>query len=91
LVQCAPGQLDAQYTEATKPSPPTETERYLREFASNQGLKVFGSFDPRKTDLTESDYVDFQHIRRESIGRLLQQQSDRSGERPLQKSDRARR
>jgi hypothetical protein len=64
-------QVDSQYAGSDKLSPSAETERYLRTFAESHQIKVFGTFDPRKTDLTDADFVDYLHIRRESIGRLL--------------------
>jgi len=70
-------QVDSQYAGTSKLSPAAETERYLRTFTKSHQLKVFGSFEPGNTDLTDSDFVDILHIRRESIGRLLQPSRER--------------
>jgi hypothetical protein len=64
-------QVNAQYAGGAKLSPAAESEQYLRTFARHDQMKVFGSFEPRNTDLTDADFVDYLHIRRESIGRLL--------------------
>jgi hypothetical protein len=71
-------QVSSQYVGG-KLSPAAETERYLRDFAKLHQLKVFGTFEPRNTDLTDADFVDYLHIRRESIGRLLQPPVDIGG------------
>jgi hypothetical protein len=72
-------QVDAQYADALKLSPSAETERYLRAFAKTHQLKVFGTFDPRNTELTDADFVDYLHIRRESIGGLLRPAKESDG------------
>jgi hypothetical protein len=64
-------QVNAQYAGVAKQSPAADTEQYLRTFAKRHQLKVFGAFEPRNTELTDADFVDYLHIRRESIGILL--------------------
>jgi hypothetical protein len=63
--------VEADYRQIGRQTPASETERYLREFAQAHHVRVFGSFDQKRTELTEADYVDGAHIRRESIGKLL--------------------
>ena len=52
-------------------TPTRKTERFLREFAARHQMRIFGAFNRRQTTLTDADYVDNLHIRRESIGKLL--------------------
>jgi hypothetical protein len=61
----------AEYKSLGRESPASQTERYLLEFAKKHNLRVFGAFEQSQTELTESDYVDDVHIRRESVGKLL--------------------
>lgn len=44
-----------------------EVERYVLEFAGENQLKVYGSFDPEKSGLELSDFYDPYHVRREKI------------------------
>jgi hypothetical protein len=47
-----------------------ETEAYVQAFAARKGITVRGSFDGARAGFGESDFVDYCHIRRQSIGRL---------------------
>jgi hypothetical protein len=53
-----------------KANPTAESEAYLRSFAAKHGVRIRGSFDPRRAGVTEEDYVDPVHLRRESIDRI---------------------
>lgn len=44
-----------------------EVERYILQFADENQLKVYGSFDPEGSTLELSDFYDPYHIRREKI------------------------
>jgi hypothetical protein len=63
--------IRAEYQDAGKPAPAFEAEQTIRALAQSHNVPVFGSFDPHRTALSGADYVDYTHIRRESIGRLL--------------------
>jgi hypothetical protein len=56
-----------------------ETEAYVRKYAASRGIVVRGSFDGARVGFTESDFVDYCHIRRESIGRLWRPEAVRPG------------
>jgi hypothetical protein len=62
---------EAEYRAMGRETPTRNTERFLREFAARHHMRIFGAFDRRQTTLTDADYVDNLHIRRESIGKLL--------------------
>jgi hypothetical protein len=53
-----------------KSNPTAETEAYLRSFAAQHGIRVRGSYDPRRAGVTEEDFVDLVHLRREAIERI---------------------
>jgi hypothetical protein len=53
-----------------RPAPGSESEEYLRSFAKAHGIRVHGSYDPRRLGITEEDYVDLFHLRRETIDRI---------------------
>ncbi len=53
-----------------KTCPTAETEAYLRGFAKQHGIRVRGSYDPQRAGVTESDFVDLVHLRREAIDRI---------------------
>jgi hypothetical protein len=56
--------------QAGKSSPTAETEQYLRSVAGQHAIRVRGSYDPRRTGVTEEDFVDLIHLRREAIERI---------------------
>jgi hypothetical protein len=56
--------------QAGKSSPTAETEQYLRSFAGQHGIRVRGSYDPRQAGVSEEDFVDLVHLRREAIERI---------------------
>jgi hypothetical protein len=61
----------AEYRALGRETPAGQTEKYLTALAQKRNLRVFGAFDQRQTELTDADYVDAIHIRRESVGKLL--------------------
>jgi hypothetical protein len=69
--------VERQYAAIGRKSPAAETEQEIRAFARQHHLRVFGAFDQRKTELTDGDYVDNLHIRRESMDKLLRPSSER--------------
>jgi hypothetical protein len=58
---------------AGKPNPSLEAEAYVRGLAEKHGLRVRGSFDPRRIGVTEKDYIDLVHLRRKAIERIWNQ------------------
>lgn len=62
---------EAEYRAMGRETPTRKTEHFLREFAAQHQIRIFGAFDRRQTTLTDADYADNLHIRRESIGKLL--------------------
>ncbi len=54
-----------------KELPSVETEGVIRSLAAKYKLRVRGSLDPRHLGVTEADYIDDVHLRREAIGRML--------------------
>ncbi len=61
----------AEYRALGRETPASQTEKYLLTLAKKHNLRVFGGFEQKQTELTEADYVDDRHIRRESVGKLL--------------------
>lgn len=45
-------------------------ERYVRQFAKEHNIQVRGSYNPRNVGMSESDFVDASHVRREAIDKL---------------------
>jgi hypothetical protein len=54
-----------------KELPSVETEGTIRSLAAKYQLRVRGSFDPRHLGVTEADYIDDVHLRREAMERIL--------------------
>ena len=54
-----------------KELPSVETEGVIRSLAAKYKLRVRGSLDPRHLGVTEADYIDDVHLRREAMERLL--------------------
>lgn len=48
-----------------------EIEDYLLETAENYNIKVYGSYDPYKLGLKNTDFYDGIHLRRESVTKIL--------------------
>jgi hypothetical protein len=65
----------AEYQKAGKPLPSADTEAYLRQVAAKRKIRAIGSLDPHKVGVVEEDFVDFVHLRRESIGRVFRQET----------------
>ena len=61
----------AEYKAIGRETPASETERYLMAIAKKHNLRMFGAFEQKQTELTDEDFVDDVHARRESIGKLL--------------------
>lgn len=56
---------------AGKELPSVETERAIRSIAAKFKVPVRGSLDPRHVGVTEADYIDDVHLRREAIERIF--------------------
>jgi hypothetical protein len=56
--------------QAGRSNPTAETEQYLRTLAAQHGIRVRGSYDPHRAGVTEADFVDLVHLRREAIERI---------------------
>ena len=64
-------QAVTEYRRAGKSLPSTDTGTYVRRYSEHHGIRVIGSLDPHKAGVVEEDFVDFVHLRRESIGRVF--------------------
>ncbi len=49
-----------------------EAETYFRKVAMEYGIKVVGSYNPEQCELTNADFLDGMHMRRESVERVLE-------------------
>jgi hypothetical protein len=56
---------------AGKELPSVETERVMRWLAAKYNLRALGSLDPRRLGVTEADYIDDVHLRREALDRIF--------------------
>ncbi len=63
-------EAEHELQKSGKTCPTAETEAYLRGFAKQHGIRVRGSYDPQRAGVTESDFVDLVHLRREAIDRI---------------------
>ncbi len=48
-----------------------EVENYIRGFAREEGIDVVGSYDPRKCSLTQDDFMDYFHAKRDRVERIF--------------------
>jgi hypothetical protein len=65
-----------EFGQAGKTLPSADTEAYLRAFTGRHMIRVHGSLDPAKVGVGEEDFVDFLHMRRESVARLFAREKD---------------
>jgi hypothetical protein len=65
-----------EYRLAGKSLPSTDAETYFRQYAGRNGIRVIGSLDPHQVGAVEEDFVDFVHLRRESISRIFTAKAD---------------
>jgi hypothetical protein len=56
---------------AAKGLPSVETEAFFRSLAAKAKVRVRGGLDPRQVGVTEADYIDDVHLRREAIDRIF--------------------
>jgi hypothetical protein len=63
-------EAQAELQKLGRSSPTAETEAYLRRFAQEHDIRVRGSYDPQRAGVTESDFVDLVHLRRESLDQI---------------------
>jgi hypothetical protein len=59
------------YARAHKPCPLDECESYVRAFAKKHSIQIDGSLDPRKAGVAEDEFVDYIHMRRDALARLI--------------------
>jgi hypothetical protein len=71
LIHLRDDPVRAEYRAIGRETPASETERYLLAIAKKHNLRIFGAFAQEQTELTDEDFVDGVHVRRESIGKLL--------------------
>jgi hypothetical protein len=72
---------EAAWTRAGKKLPSVETEAFIRALAAKYKLRVRGSIDPRRVGVTEADYIDDVHLRREAIDRVFKASNANGGQR----------
>jgi hypothetical protein len=48
-----------------------EAERYVKEFASRNGIEAFGSYNPENLGLDESYFLDGMHPKKAAIEKVL--------------------
>lgn len=48
-----------------------EVETYLKGTAEKYGIEIYGSYNPYSLDLTNTDFMDGYHLRRESVKKIL--------------------
>ncbi|MBF0216888.1 MAG: hypothetical protein HQL30_07855 [Candidatus Omnitrophica bacterium] len=48
-----------------------EVENYVRDFADGNGIPVIGSYGPKACGMTESDFSDAIHLKRESVNKMF--------------------
>lgn len=49
-----------------------KAEQYYRNLSDSLGIRVNGSFDPERCGLEASDFMDFSHLQKEGVRKLLQ-------------------
>ncbi len=67
----ASDRMHAAYEQTHKPCPIDECEAYVRAFAKKHQIQIDGSLDPRKAGVAEDEYVDYIHVRRDALARLI--------------------
>jgi hypothetical protein len=71
---------EEEWKRAGKPLPSLETEAAIRSMAAKYKLPVRGSLDPHRVGVTEADYIDDVHLRREAVERIFKMAaSNRAG------------
>jgi len=48
-----------------------EAEKYVRQFAKDKGIPLFGSIDPTECGMDHTDFYDEQHLKKEALVRIL--------------------
>lgn len=74
-------QAVTEFGRAGKSLPSTDTETYLRRYAKQNRIQVIGSLDPHQAGVVEEDFVDFVHMRRESVDALFARSRTTEGDR----------
>lgn len=63
------------YDEAHQLFPIVECEAHIRAFAKKHRIQIDGSLDPRAAKVKETEFVDYIHMRREGLARLIEGRS----------------
>ena len=63
--------LQKLYQEDQRPFPIPACEAYVREFAKKHRIKIDGSLDPRLAKVKDEEFIDYIHMRREGLARLI--------------------
>jgi hypothetical protein len=63
--------LQQLHKEAQLPFPILECEAYVRALAKNHPIQIDGSFDPRVAKVKEEEFIDYIHMRRNGLARLI--------------------
>ena len=47
-----------------------EVEIWINDFAKNNNIKLYGSYNPNKYNFKETDFLDTHHVRKVSLNKL---------------------
>jgi hypothetical protein len=59
------------YKEERRPVPIVECEAYVRAFAKKHRIQIDGSLDPRVAKVKDDEFIDYIHMRRDGLARLI--------------------
>lgn len=59
------------YEAAGQPFPIVECEAHIRDLARSHRIQIDGSLDPRRAGVRDDEFVDYIHMRREGLNRLI--------------------
>jgi hypothetical protein len=63
--------LQKLYKEDGRPFPIPACEAYVREFTKKHRIQIDGSLDPRLAKVKDEEFIDYIHMRREGLARLI--------------------
>ncbi len=72
---------EQEWTRAGKKLPSVDTEAFIRSLAEKYKIRVRGSLEPRRVGVTEADYIDDVHLRRDAIERFFKTSNVHGGQR----------
>ncbi len=71
---------EQKWKKTGTPLPSVEAEAAIRSLAAKHNIPVRGSLDPRRLGVTEADYIDDVHLRREAVESIFKMAaSNRAG------------